>query len=234
MSTTPTSRRAAPDARATAAAAWRHLRSAPPGPSSLPGLVWTVAIAAIFFYFSNPLSMVPFFGDSLQRAITVALVATLVTLPWVRVPRVPWGPCCRDRADVRLARVDADVGRHVGSDARLREGRHRGVVVHVVDRHADPRARSAPGRSGRRSRPPSTRTGPGCRSPPCRLMQPGSLPASAPTATSSATRSCWPGPGAGPRPVKTRRPGHVGALAWRPSGSACSLPSRPQRSSSPR
>jgi O-antigen ligase len=76
----------------TAAAAWRHLRSAPPGPASLPGLVWTLAIAAIFFYFSNPLSMVPFFGDSLQRAVTVALVATLVTLPWVRLPRIPWGP----------------------------------------------------------------------------------------------------------------------------------------------
>lgn len=69
---------------------WAHLRSAPPGPLSVSGVVWVAAIAAIFFYLSNPLSMMPFFGDSLHRSILIATWATVLTLPWIRLPRLPW------------------------------------------------------------------------------------------------------------------------------------------------
>jgi O-antigen ligase len=69
---------------------WSHLRSSPEAPGSYAGIVWILAVGALFFYFSNPLSMVPFFGDSLQRSIHIATAATVLTLPWLRVPRLPW------------------------------------------------------------------------------------------------------------------------------------------------
>ncbi|NPC41493.1 hypothetical protein [Nocardioides sp. zg-1230] len=53
-------------------------------------MVWTLAVAALFFHLSNPLTMVPFFGDSLHRSIIVAVGATVLTLPWLRLPRLPW------------------------------------------------------------------------------------------------------------------------------------------------
>lgn len=71
-------------------AIWRRLGSAPEPPASVSGAVWTVAVATLFFYLSNPLTMVPFFGDSLHRSILVAVGATILTLPWLRLPRLPW------------------------------------------------------------------------------------------------------------------------------------------------
>jgi O-antigen ligase len=71
-------------------ALWTRLRSLPEPPASPSGVVWTLAVAALFFYLSNPLSMVPFFGDSLHRSILVASTATVLTLPWLRLPRIPW------------------------------------------------------------------------------------------------------------------------------------------------
>ena len=67
-----------------------RLRSRPEPPASPSGVVWVVAIAAIFFLMSNPLTLVPFFGDSLHRSILVAVGATVLTLPWIRLPRIPW------------------------------------------------------------------------------------------------------------------------------------------------
>lgn len=85
-----TGRRAARAGTGPARALWGHLLSTPPGPLSPSGVVWVPAIAAIFFYLSNPLSMVPFFGDSLHRAILITTGATILTLPWIRLPRIPW------------------------------------------------------------------------------------------------------------------------------------------------
>ncbi|PKH37925.1 O-antigen ligase [Nocardioides alpinus] len=69
---------------------WVRLRSRPEPPGSPSGVVWAFAIAAVFFFMSNPLTMVPFFGDSLHRSILVAVGATVLTLPWIRLPRIPW------------------------------------------------------------------------------------------------------------------------------------------------
>lgn len=57
---------------------------------SLRGLVWTALIAATFVWMSNPLVFVPSFYLSLGMAIVWTKVAVIVTLPWLRLPRVPW------------------------------------------------------------------------------------------------------------------------------------------------
>lgn len=58
--------------------------------SSLRGWVWMALIAAVFFWMSNPLVFVPGFHLALPKAITWTTIVVIVTLPWVRLPRVPW------------------------------------------------------------------------------------------------------------------------------------------------
>ena len=57
---------------------------------SVRGWAWTGVVAAIFFWMSNPLVIVPGFHLSLDLVVHWTLVAVLVTLPWARLPRVPW------------------------------------------------------------------------------------------------------------------------------------------------
>ncbi|MET0526018.1 MAG: O-antigen ligase family protein [Nocardioides sp.] len=47
-------------------------------------------IAASFFWMSNPIVFVREFDDSVSKTITWTAVALAVTLPWLRLPRVPW------------------------------------------------------------------------------------------------------------------------------------------------
>ena len=47
-------------------------------------------IAALFYWMSNPLLYVPSFFLSFDDAKTWTQVVMLVTLPWIRLPRVPW------------------------------------------------------------------------------------------------------------------------------------------------
>ena len=54
------------------------------------GWVWMALVAAVFFWMSNPLVFVPSFYLSLAKAITWTEVVVIVTLPWIRLPRVPW------------------------------------------------------------------------------------------------------------------------------------------------
>lgn len=54
------------------------------------GWVWAALIAAVFFWMSNPLVFVPGFHLALSKAVTWTTVAVIVTLPWLRLPRVPW------------------------------------------------------------------------------------------------------------------------------------------------
>ena len=54
------------------------------------GWVWACVVAAVFFWMSNPLVYVPGFHLSLEKAVDLVLVTCLMTLPWLRVPRVPW------------------------------------------------------------------------------------------------------------------------------------------------
>lgn len=58
--------------------------------SSPRGWLWIPVVAASFFWMSNPIVFVREFDDSVGKTITWTAVALLVTLPWLRVPRVPW------------------------------------------------------------------------------------------------------------------------------------------------
>jgi O-antigen ligase len=58
--------------------------------STARGWVWATLIAATFFWMSNPLVYIPSFYLSLGEALTWTKVLVIVTLPWLRVPRVPW------------------------------------------------------------------------------------------------------------------------------------------------
>lgn len=58
--------------------------------SSPRGWLWLPVIAASFFWMSNPIVFVREFDDSVGKTITWTAVAVVLTLPWVRVPRVPW------------------------------------------------------------------------------------------------------------------------------------------------
>ena len=46
--------------------------------------------AALFYWMSNPLVLIPSFFLSFDDAKTWTQVVILVTLPWIRLPRVPW------------------------------------------------------------------------------------------------------------------------------------------------
>ena len=58
--------------------------------SSVRGWLWVALISAVFFWMSNPLVFVPGFHLSLEKSVLWTAVALVVTLPWARVPRVPW------------------------------------------------------------------------------------------------------------------------------------------------
>lgn len=73
----------------SAALTWHDLR---PRASleSLRGWAWVAVVAAVFFWMSNPLVIVPGFHLSLEMIVHWTMIALLVTLPWARIPRVPW------------------------------------------------------------------------------------------------------------------------------------------------
>lgn len=52
--------------------------------------VWVVAVGLMFFYLSNPLAVEPNFGLSFERALTIPLLAAVLSQPTFRLPRVPW------------------------------------------------------------------------------------------------------------------------------------------------
>jgi O-antigen ligase len=54
------------------------------------GWVWMILIAATFFWMSNPLAYILTFYLALDDAVLWTLVVVVVTLPWLRLPRVPW------------------------------------------------------------------------------------------------------------------------------------------------
>jgi O-antigen ligase len=54
------------------------------------GWCWAALIAATFFWMSNPLVFVAGFPLALDKALLWTTIALLVSLPWLRLPRVPW------------------------------------------------------------------------------------------------------------------------------------------------
>jgi O-antigen ligase len=58
--------------------------------SSVRGGAWAALVAASFFWMSNPLVLVPNFDAALRDALLWTAVVALLTLPWLRLPRVPW------------------------------------------------------------------------------------------------------------------------------------------------
>lgn len=54
------------------------------------GYVWAALVTATFFWMSNPLVFIPSFFFSFEHAKFWSKIAVLVTLPWLRLPRVPW------------------------------------------------------------------------------------------------------------------------------------------------
>lgn len=69
--------------------AW-HDRRPRASMSSPRGWMWAALIAASFFWMSNPLVFVRVFDDSVAHTVTWTLVVAVLTLPWLRLPRVPW------------------------------------------------------------------------------------------------------------------------------------------------
>lgn len=59
----------------------------------LPGLrgwIWAALVGVVFFWMSNPLVFVPGFHLALPLAVRWTLLVLLLTLPWLRLPRIPW------------------------------------------------------------------------------------------------------------------------------------------------
>ena len=54
------------------------------------GWWWAAVIAATFFWMSNPLVFVAGFNLSLDKALFWTTVVLVISLPWLRLPRVPW------------------------------------------------------------------------------------------------------------------------------------------------
>lgn len=50
--------------------------------------MWAVVIALDFYVLSNPLVYEPVFGVSLQRATLLTATAVVISIPWLRVPRI--------------------------------------------------------------------------------------------------------------------------------------------------
>lgn len=58
--------------------------------SSPRGWLWAAVVAASFFWMSNPLVFVRIFDDSVRYTVICTAIAAVLTLPWLRLPRVPW------------------------------------------------------------------------------------------------------------------------------------------------
>lgn len=58
--------------------------------SSPRGWLWMALIAALLYWMSNPLVFIPSFFFSFEYAKLWTKIAILVTLPWLRLPRIPW------------------------------------------------------------------------------------------------------------------------------------------------
>ena len=56
--------------------------------ASWRGHMWAVVIALDFYLLSNPLVYEPIFAISLQRAVLITAVAVVISIPWLRVPRL--------------------------------------------------------------------------------------------------------------------------------------------------
>ncbi len=75
--------------RLASLASWHDTRPR----ADLPGLrgwIWAALIGVVFFWMSNPLVFVPGFHLALPLAVRWTLLVLLVTLPWLRLPRIPW------------------------------------------------------------------------------------------------------------------------------------------------
>ena len=58
--------------------------------SSPRGWLWLALIAALVYWMSNPLVFIPSFFFSFEYAKLWTKIAVVVTLPWLRLPRIPW------------------------------------------------------------------------------------------------------------------------------------------------
>lgn len=54
------------------------------------GWWWAALVAATLFWMSNPLVFIPSFYLSLGQALIWTKVVLVISLPWLRLPRVPW------------------------------------------------------------------------------------------------------------------------------------------------
>ena len=54
------------------------------------GWWWAALIVALFFWMSNPLVFIPTYYTSLGTARWWVVVVAVVSLPWLRLPRIPW------------------------------------------------------------------------------------------------------------------------------------------------
>ena len=54
------------------------------------GWWWAALVAALFFWMSNPLVFVPTFYTDVGIARVWVLAVVVLSLPWLRLPRVPW------------------------------------------------------------------------------------------------------------------------------------------------
>jgi O-antigen ligase len=54
------------------------------------GAIWSIVLALDFFLISSPLVFEPVFDESLRRAVICTTVACVVSVPRLRVPRIPW------------------------------------------------------------------------------------------------------------------------------------------------
>jgi hypothetical protein len=61
-------------------------------PGTLRGALWTLLVAADFFLVSNPLVFISSFEESLRDTVALTAAVALVTVPWLRLPAVPWLP----------------------------------------------------------------------------------------------------------------------------------------------
>jgi hypothetical protein len=52
--------------------------------------MWSASIALCFYFISSPLVFVPLFDDSLNYALLITTAACVLSLPKLRVPRIPW------------------------------------------------------------------------------------------------------------------------------------------------
>lgn len=59
-------------------------------PGTARGALWTLLLAADFFWLSNPLALIGSFDQSLRCTVLATAVAVLVSVPWLRLPGIPW------------------------------------------------------------------------------------------------------------------------------------------------